>query len=133
MVDVNASFGLFLGMGILSASLSLSGIALAYFFWRRPKETGEGGWNALLFSAFHLDEAYRHLLVRPYHGAARLLWHRVDEKILDGTLESFALTFDTCSAALRLWTTGKVSTYLKAFLLGLVGLLGLFAGWATLW
>jgi NADH-quinone oxidoreductase subunit L len=133
MVDVNASFGLFLGMAILSASLSLSGIALAYFFYRRPKEAGEGGWNDVLFSAFYLDEVYRHLLVRPYRRAAALLWRKVDEKLLDRTLESFAFTFETSSTALRLWTTGKVSTYLKAFLLGLVGLLCLFVGWATLW
>ena len=133
MVDLNASFSLFLGMAILSASLSLSGIALAYFFYRRPKEAGEGGWNDLLFSAFYLDEVYRRLLVRPYRRAAALLWQRVDEKVLDRTLESFAPTFETSSTALRLWTTGKVSTYLKAFLLGLVGLLCLFVGWVTLW
>ena len=73
------------------------------------------------------------MLVRPYRRAAALLWQRVDEKVLDRTLESFAPTFETSSTALRLWTTGKVSTYLKAFLLGLVGLLCLFVGWVTLW
>jgi NADH-quinone oxidoreductase subunit L len=133
IVDVNAPFSLFLGMGILSASLSLSGIGLAYFLYRRPKEAKEGGWNALLFSAFYLDEAYRRLLVRPYRWAAGVLWRRVDEKGLDKSLESFGLAFDSASMAMRLWTTGKLSTYLKAFLVGLVGLLCLFVGVSTFW
>jgi hypothetical protein len=34
---------------------------------------------------------------------------------------------------MRLWTTGRLSTYLKAFLVGLVGFLALFVGRVTLW
>jgi NADH-quinone oxidoreductase subunit L len=128
IIDVSAPSSLFLGMAILSASLSLSAIALAYFLYRRPKEARQEGWNALLFSGFYLDDAYRHLLVRPYRWAAGLLWQRVDEKGVDKTLESFGISFETISMAMSLWTTGKLSTYLKAFLLGLVGFLCIFLG-----
>jgi NADH-quinone oxidoreductase subunit L len=133
IVDLNASFDLFLGMAILSASLSFAGIALAYFLYRRPKEAKEEGWNALLFFAFYLDEAYRRVFVRPYRWAAAFLWKRIDERGLDKTLENFGISFDSASMAMRLWTTGRLSTYLKAFLVGLVGLLCLFVGMATLW
>jgi NADH-quinone oxidoreductase subunit L len=123
IVDVNAPFSLLLKMGILSASLSLLGIVLAYFIYRRPVEAGEGGLNALLFSAFYLDNAYRYLLVRPYQWLAGLLWQGIDEKSLDKTIESFGTGFDSLSMSIRLWTTGKLSTYIKVFLWGLAGLL----------
>jgi NADH-quinone oxidoreductase subunit L len=133
IVDLNAPLSLFLEMAILSASLSLAGIALAYFLYRRPKETKEEGWNALLFSAFYLDDAYLYLFVRPYRWASNLLWRQVDVKGVDKTLESFGMSFDSSSTVLRLWTTGRLSTYLTAFLVGLLGLLCLFVGRATLW
>jgi NADH-quinone oxidoreductase subunit L len=133
IVDLSASSGLFLGMAILSASVSLSGMAVAYFLYRRPKEAKEQGWHALLSSAFYLDEFYRHIFVRPYRWAAGNLWQQVDEKLLDKSIESLGAGFESASMAMRLWTTGKLSTYLKAFLLGLVVLLCLFVGRVTLW
>jgi NADH-quinone oxidoreductase subunit L len=133
IVDLNASFRLFLGMGILSASLSLAGIVLAYFFYRRPKVANQEDGHALLFSGFYLDEAYRYLIARTYQRVAGVLWQRVDEKGLDKSLEGLGISFNSASMAMRLWTTGKLSTYLKAFLVGLVGLLCIFAGGAILW
>ncbi len=133
VVDVSASSGLFLGMGILSASFALSGIALAWFLYRRPQEAKEQGWHALLFSAFYLDAAYRHLFIRPYRWASENLWQRMVEKNLDQGLERFGTRFHSTSLTMRLWTTGRLSTYLKAFLVGLVGLLCLFVGRVALW
>jgi NADH-quinone oxidoreductase subunit L len=133
IVDLKTSSSLFFAMGILSALLSLSGIALAGYLYRRPRETGEQGWRALLFSGFYLDRVYHCLLVRPYQWAAGMLWQRVDEGGLDRGLEGLALGFDSASMAMRLWTTGKISTYLKAFLVGLLGLLCLFAGRILFW
>ena len=133
IVDMDASTDLFLKMAILSASLSLLGIALAWFLYRKPKETREKGWRALLFSAFYLDAAYRHLFVRPYQWAATMLWQQIDVKRINQGLENFAMSFDATSVIMRLWTTGRLSTYLIAFLLGLVGVLALFAGRVTLW
>ncbi len=126
LVDVKASSGLFLGMGILSASLSLSGIALAYFLYRGRREAKETGLHGLLSAAFYLDEAYRHLLVRPYQWMSGVLWQRLDEKGLDRTLESLGTSIETGSMVIRLWTTGRLSTYLKAFLLGLAVFLCIF-------
>jgi NADH-quinone oxidoreductase subunit L len=133
IVDLKAPFSLFLGMGILSASLSLSGIVLAYFFYRRREAANQEGGHALLFSGFYLDEAYRYLIARTYQRVAGVLWQRVDEKSLDKSLEGLGISLNSASMAMRLWTTGKLSTYLKAFLVGLVGLLCIFAGGAILW
>jgi NADH-quinone oxidoreductase subunit L len=133
IVDMNASNSLFLGMAILSASVSLSGIALAWFLYRKPREAREQGWHALLSSAFYLDAVYRQLFIRPYRWAATMLWQQIDKKRINQGLENFAISFDGASILLRLWTTGRLSTYLKAFLVGLVGLLCLFIGRITLW
>ncbi|MEJ2724771.1 MAG: hypothetical protein P8175_09025, partial [Deltaproteobacteria bacterium] len=72
-------------------------------------------------------------LVAPYRWAAGLLWRRVDEKTVDRNIEAFGISFNSSSTVLRLWTTGRLSTYLTAFLVGLLGLLCLFVGGATLW
>jgi NADH-quinone oxidoreductase subunit L len=133
IVDLSASPSLFLGMGILSASLSLSGLILAYFLYRKPRPSAENRLQHLLFSGFYLDEIYKYLIARPYAWASGALWQRVDEKSLDKTLESFGISFSSASMAMRLCTTGKLSTYLKAFLVGLAGLLCLFIGRAILW
>jgi NADH-quinone oxidoreductase subunit L len=133
IANMNAPFSVSLELSILDALVSLAGIGLAYVLYRKPEEAKLEGWNALLFFAFYLDEAYRHVFVRPYRWISAVLWQRVDESGIDKTLESFGISFDAASMALRLMTTGKLSTYLKALLVGLVGLLALFAGSSTLW
>jgi NADH-quinone oxidoreductase subunit L len=130
---MNAPFSVSLELSILDALLSLVGIGLAYVLYRKPEEAKLEGWNALLFFAFYLDEAYRHVFVRPYRWISAVLWQRVDESGIDKTIESFGISFDAASMALRLITTGRLSSYLKALLVGLVGLLCLFVGSSTLW
>ena len=130
---MNAPFSVFLELSILDALLSLFGIGLAYVLFRKPKEAKLEGWNALLFHAFYLDEAYRFVLVNPYRWAAGLLWRQVDKRVVDKNLEGFGISFDASSTVLRLWTTGRLSTYLIAFLAGLLGLLAYFVGRTTLW
>ena len=133
VVDMDATSGLFLGMAILSASLSLAGILLAWFLYRRPKTVKEPGSHPLLFSAFYLDAAYRILVVRPYQWASTFFWQKIDKKQLDQNFESLGISFNAASVVMRLWTTGRISTYLKAFLVGLAGFLALFVGRVTLW
>jgi len=132
VVGLKASSGLFLGMAILSASLSLSGGALAWFIYRKPQAMENKDRHPLLCSAFYLDAAYHRLFVRPYRWASTLLWQRIDERQLDRNLERFGIGFDAASSNMRTWTTGRLSTYLKVFLAGLVGFLGLLAGRVTL-
>ena len=133
IVDVNATTSLFVKMAILSASLSLLGIILAWIIYRRPKRVREPGHHPVLFSAFYLDDIYRFLVVRPYQWAATLLWQRVDEGQLDQNLEGMGTGFNAASVMMRLWTTGRLSTYLKAFLMGLAGLLAIFLGRVIFW
>ena len=61
------------------------------------------------------------MFVRPYLWAATLLWQQIDNKRINQGLENFAMSFDAVSIIMRRWTTGRLSTYLIAFLLGLVG------------
>jgi len=133
VVDMDAGPGLFLKMAILSASLSLSGILLAWIIYRRPKTVKEPGSHPVLSSAFYLDAAYGLLVARPYQWAATFIWQKIDKRQLDQNFENFGISFNAASVVMRLWTTGRLSTYLKAFLVGLVGFLALFVGRITLW
>ncbi len=133
VVDMDASNSLFLGMAILSASLSLLGIFLAWFIYCRPQKLPKPGRHPVLFSAFYLDALYRNMVVRPYQWAAAVIWHRIDERLLDKNLEGIGIGFNSSSVTMRLLTTGRLSTYLKAFMIGLIVLLALFAGRVTLW
>jgi len=133
VVNIGATKSLFLKMAALSASLSLLGIILAWYIYRRPQKAPEPGNHPVLFSAFYLDTLYRNVLARPYQRAAFLLWKWIDEGQLDKNLEGVGMGFNSASVMMRLLTTGRLSTYLRAFMIGLIGLLALFVGRVSLW
>ncbi len=77
-----------------------------------------------------LDQGYVKLargLFRPYRALAKFTWLQIDERSLDRGYESFAQGFHLLSGILGLWTTGRLSTYLKMLLLGLTAALGALA------
>jgi hypothetical protein len=54
----------------------------------------------------------------------------VDEDIVDAGLEGTSKTLPAISIYFQLWTTGRLSTYLKMLFLGFVAILGAIAlGW----
>ena len=124
---------LFLKMAILSASLSILGIILSWIIYRRPQNAPEPGNHPVLLSAFYLDPLYHNLIVRPYRWAAARLWQQIDKGKLDKNLEGLGTGFNSASMMMRLLTTGRLSTYLRAFMIGLIGLLALITGRVTIW
>jgi NADH-quinone oxidoreductase subunit L len=83
------------------------------------------GLNTLLQEGFYLDRLYGALIAGPYHRLAGLLWRQVDEGGVDRIILGYGSTFPLISLGLRLWTTGKLSTYLKMMLLGMTVLVGI--------
>jgi NADH:ubiquinone oxidoreductase subunit 5 (subunit L)/multisubunit Na+/H+ antiporter MnhA subunit len=121
---------------------SLAAIALVFaYFLYGPGKTlirlrGEVGdrLQAIFSNAFYLDWLYRKIIAGPYRSLAGFLWITVDEGIVDAGMIGYGKAFDTLSAALKVWTTGRLSTYLQMLLLGfmvIVGTLaiGLYGGW----
>jgi NADH-quinone oxidoreductase subunit L len=120
-----------IGSGILNIIL----LVFAYFLYR-PRSTFLGlptpvafrqSLGDLLLSGFYLDRLYELLIVRPYQRMAGFFWLNVDEAGIDDRLDDTGTVFRNFSMGLQLWTTGRLSTYLKMLLLGLTVILGVLA------
>jgi NADH-quinone oxidoreductase subunit L len=110
-------------------------LVFAYLLYR-PKSTFLGlttpvalrqTLEDLFLSGFYLDRIYEWLIVRPYQRMASFLWLKVDEGGIDDRLDDTGTVFRYFSTGLQLWTTGRLSTYLKMLLLGLTIILGVLA------
>jgi NADH-quinone oxidoreductase subunit L len=129
--DLGAPSGLSWGMGIGSASLVACVVVVAYFLFRPPVSAAPRlGVHEFLFSGFYLDPLYEQFIARPYRRMAKLLWLHIDEEGVDQGFEGIATGFGLFSGIVRLWTTGRLSTYLKMVFLGFAALLCFLAiGW----
>jgi NADH-quinone oxidoreductase subunit L len=111
----------------LEIGLSLAGILIAVALYgpasslgrRHPAMPGVG-LQGLLLEGFKVDRLYRLAVARPYQALAGLLWRDVDERLVDGTAERAGRLMTLASSGVRLWTTGRISTYLCMLLAGLV-------------
>jgi NADH-quinone oxidoreductase subunit L len=125
-------------MEITSGAANGGIMVLAYFMFR-PAQTfmkwpTPVAWRKsvrdLFFSAFYLDRLYYFALVYPYRFMARVFWVQVDERGIDDRLDETGGVFGLLSFGARLWTTGRLSTYLLMLLLGFTAILAILgAGW----
>jgi len=120
-------------VALLDSALALAGLLLALlaygpmerFFPRIPE--GARLWN-LMARGFGLDGTYERILARPYRSGANLLWLRVEQGLLETASSGAAALLGRASSGVRLWTTGRLSTYLLMLLAGLVLILLIAAG-----
>jgi NADH-quinone oxidoreductase subunit L len=123
------------GMEIGSGIMNIILLVFAYFLYR-PRSAFLGlstpvalrqNLGNLFLSGFYLDRLYELLIVKPYQRIASFLWLKVDEGGIDDRLDDTGTVFRSFSMGLQLWTTGRLSTYLKMLLLGLTVILGVLA------
>ncbi len=125
-------------MEIGSGLLNIVVLIAAYLVYR--PEVRFLGWptpvvfrqrlEELLSSGFYLDRFYQAALVKPYQAMARVLWLKVDEGVVDDQFDATGNIFRFFSFGLQLWTTGRLSTYLKMLLLGFTAIVSALAlGW----
>jgi NADH-quinone oxidoreductase subunit L len=118
-----------IGSGLLNVAV----LIWAYFLYRPEKPTPgvmRSSLRDLLFSGFYLDRLYQIALVKPYQAIAKTLWLGVDEGGIDDRFDGTGTAFRFFSLGLQLWTTGRLSTYLRMLLLGLTVMLCMLAlGW----
>jgi NADH-quinone oxidoreductase subunit L len=133
---VSAAFERSIEIG--SGLLNIAVLATAYLLYR--PEGRFLGWptpvvlrqrlEELLFSGFYLDRLYQIALVGPYQAMARIFWLNVDEGAVDDRFDATGNGLRFFSFGLQLWTTGRLSTYLKMVLLGFTAILSALAlGW----
>ncbi|MGB8992345.1 MAG: NADH-quinone oxidoreductase subunit L [Desulfobaccales bacterium] len=91
--DLGAPLSLEWIMAILSASLVVGSLILAYCLYvRRPvKEPEMRGLHKFLFSGLYLDDLYQMLFVRPYRRMSEFVKARVEERGIDRATETAAL------------------------------------------
>lgn len=119
-------------ISILDAILAFTALVLAYFLYgpkdyigfRQPGALGEQ-LQDLLITGFYLDRIYYALVARPYEALAMILWKDVDEEGIDRGLTGFGRVFLLVSSGVRLWSTGRLSTYLSMIFLGLAAILAI--------
>ncbi|AJE02065.1 NADH-quinone oxidoreductase subunit L [Geobacter pickeringii] len=122
----------------IAAAVSLAGLAVAHLRYggaRRQKRLEDAaaeprGITAFLLNGWYVDSLYRTLIVRPYETLAGFLWRRVDEGVIDDSLDRLAGVTGAAGQALGRWSCGRVSVYILSFAAGLALILGWLAwGW----
>ncbi|MGC2172597.1 MAG: NADH-quinone oxidoreductase subunit L [Candidatus Sulfotelmatobacter sp.] len=92
-VAETASHGTELLLMSVSVALALLGWWLAYLLYHKRPELPQkiadslGGFYQAVLHKYYIDELYGVLFVRPLiDGSTRILWHDVDQKIIDGAV-----------------------------------------------
>lgn len=132
VVDIGASTYTEAVMSALDGGLVVVIVGLAYLLYRRPEKAPEmRGIREFLFSGFYLDRLYGLVFAAPYKRLGQILWQRADEGGIDRGIEGYGKLFLVSSGGIRLWTNGRLSTYLKMLLIWVAGVLCFLA--ASFW
>jgi NADH-quinone oxidoreductase subunit L len=122
-------------MGV-SVLVAATGLLLAWSWYvkgegRTPARIAAAspGLYALVADKFRIDELYDALFVKPFYWLSRTLWKIVDVLLIDGVLNAGAFMVELTGDLLRFLQTGNARNYALTFLLGLVALLLIVAGW----
>lgn len=118
---------------LLATGVSLAGIGLAWLLYgrkRRPAYLAEAdepasGMTAFLQKGWYVDDLYDLLFVRPYTWLAHILWQKVDEGLIDDSLDRMGSHFGRSGQVFGRWGSGRVSLYL----LSLAGGAALMIAW----
>jgi NADH-quinone oxidoreductase subunit L len=131
-LDATPGLEWFIGAG--DGTLALSALLLAYFLYgprgvavkRHLAEPGNR-LQTVFYHAFYLDRLYLKFVANPYRTVAHFLWVNVDEATVDAGMIGYGRMFGAFSSLLRIWTTGRLSTYLLMLLLGFTVIIGALA------
>ncbi len=126
------SHGSELILQVVAALTAIGGILLAgrrYGDGARPLRLAESeapvkGVVSFLLNGWYLDRFYDAALVRPFARISTILWHRVDEGVIDRSIDRFASSLGRGGDLLGRWASGRVSLYLLSFAAGAALLVG---------
>jgi NADH-quinone oxidoreductase subunit L len=103
----------------------LLGFLLAWWFYIKSPETPKklaaslSGLYKLLSGKYFIDELYLAVIVRPLVWISdKVLWHVVDERAIDGTVNGVATVSRETGDRLRRASTGNVRSYATWIVLG---------------
>ncbi|MDA7817083.1 NADH-quinone oxidoreductase subunit L [Sulfurimonas sp.] len=79
----------------------------------------------LLINQYYIPYFYEEYLVKPYRELSTVCWEKVDQKIVDASVDGIAKVFYTTGVKTRTMQNGNLSTMLKWMVAGTVALLSL--------
>jgi len=106
---------LFTGISVFAALLGFVLAAILYYL--RPELPDEiaqalGGFYQAVLNKYYVDELYSILFVKPLvDGSRRILWHGVDQSVIDATLDDSADGARHISDTLRHMQSGNIRSY----------------------
>ncbi len=122
-------------MAILSLAIAVAGIVVALRFYRwRPEiparmvERYPKAYRVLL-NKYYVDELYDAVFVEPIRNGSVWLWRKIDDVVIDGSVNGVAAVVRVGSLVLRRVQTGYVMNYVLSFIVGVVAILGYLAFW----
>ncbi len=136
--DLGASLSLEWTMGIVSASMVVVSLLLAYFLYahRPAQEPVRQGFHEFLFSGLYLDKFYQMIFVSPYRSMTEFMKGRVEERGIDqGIVTAATALFQRFWDTARfLWLAVEERSLDESYVKGATGFLTLSRGlgyWAT--
>jgi NADH-quinone oxidoreductase subunit L len=115
--------------------VGLLGILVAWWFYIRkpelPKKLAQSidGLYTLLLNKYYVDQLYAAVIVRPLLWiSTNVLWHTVDEGIIDGAVNGAARLAREGGGQLRELQSGNARSYATWVVLGAVGVTALLLG-----
>jgi NADH-quinone oxidoreductase subunit L len=119
---------LFEGISVLAAA---SGFFLAWLLYsRRPQLPQEiahalGGLYETVVHKYYVDEIYAAVFVKPLiDGSTRILWHGIDQDVIDATLDNSAEGAREVSDAVRHMQSGNLRSYAGWIAAGAAAVIG---------
>jgi NADH-quinone oxidoreductase subunit L len=104
------------------------GLLVAWWFYIKnpdaPKRLAKSlhGLYTLIFHKYYVDEIYAALIVRPLLWISdNLLWHVVDERVIDGTVNGVATAARESGGEARKLQSGNTRSYAAWVIIGAVG------------
>jgi NADH-quinone oxidoreductase subunit L len=108
--------------------LAVLGLLLAWWFYIRKPDAAKRamqsmhGLYSLVYNKYFIDEVYGALIIRPLLWiSTNVLWHGVDETLIDGTVNGTARVAREAGGQLRELQSGNARSYAAWVLVGAVG------------
>jgi NADH-quinone oxidoreductase subunit L len=117
----------------LALAIALSGIAFAWFIYRRRIGLAEGIATrfrvvyALWRNLYWVDELYEAVILKPFYALSRFC-AGFDRWVVDGLVNASGVVTDIVGQLLKLFQTGYVRNYALLFLIGVAAILVYLVG-----
>ena len=120
----------------ISVLVAFSGLGLAWLLYVKSPElpakmaASFGGLYTLVLNKYWIDELYGAVIIGPLIAFSRtVLWHDVDQKVIDGTVNESAVAARDVSQIVRLQQSGLIRSYAGWIAAGLQSWSPTWSGW----